>query len=290
MKFIFILLTIISTMNIFSFQSQKILSRESNFRDIFYVCLKNDTQYISVDNILNELKLTNFKNDYIPFDLYLYNNGQKEKIFNNKLTRLKPTNDICNSEEKKYKFELNIHKKDIIKTPEDQFSNKMKINSLSFDNELSTKNLDIIYNTNAVAIQVKQLKDFNLNYNPSINSSILVENDFCVYTDGAGTFSFSFSDQLAGDWQLTHQDLPSEKIDYSLRVKTSSTGYQNVIKNNTIVGFNGNTDINCAVGDLFQLEISIPNSELIKKYSGTYKPDNVSNAIYITVTLDGAPI
>lgn len=290
-KLISIIFMSLSIAQFKSAELNRTLERGIDFNEKFSICVNKDIDSISVENILNDLRLTNYKNNFMDFSLYINNNGVREKIINDRPIILKGSNTYCSNDKVQYNFELKIDSNEIIKNPESSFYNSLSINKIEKSEIISTEEVDIIYKTQAVGIQVKNLKDFDLTFNNSSEENINIEKDFCVYTNGAGKFSFTLTDKTANNnWQLVNNNDNITKIPYQMKIKTTSTEYVDVFNGVILNDFNGNTNDNCSSGDLFYLNIFIKNEDLINKYGGYYFPDNIDNSVYITVTLEGNPI
>lgn len=287
MKYIF-LIFIIFTNNVFAKNIEKIIDRDKDFYDRFNLCINKDIEEINIKSLLNDQKLKDYKNNYMDFEIYLYNNGIKERIINNKKIKLRGSNRYCNNEELEYNFEIKIKKENIMNKPTERFFNNMKVEEIKNNEIITDESIDIIYQPKSTTIQVKQLKDFNINYNPLSNQDINIENSFCIYTDGVADLSLLLTDNIGGNWNLFNTEQTNISIPYQINYRKTNTNYQSVFNNIAIQGIEGNSDINCSSGDLFYLNLYINKEDLKGKQSGIYKPNNTDGVIYIRVTVENS--
>lgn len=285
MKYI-ILVFIFFANNVFSKNIEKIIDRDKDFYDRFDLCINKDIEEINIKSLLQEQKLKDYKNNYIDFEIYLYNNGIKERIINNKKIKLRGSNTFCNNEELKYSFEVKIKKENIMNKPTGSFFNNLSVEEIKNNDVITNERVDIIYRPKATTIQIKQLKDFNISYNPLSNQDINIENSFCIYTDGVVDLSLLLTDNVGGNWNLVNTEQTNISIPYQLNFRKTNTNIQSVFNNIAIQGIEGNNDINCSSGDLFYLNLYIDKDDLKGKQLGVYKPNNTDGVIYVRVTVE----
>jgi hypothetical protein len=280
------MLCLLTQFNIYSDNLVNTLSRKSDFKEIDFICIDKEANFVSFDSLLNERILTDYKNNNIPFDLYIYNNGVKEKITNTNPIKLGNSYETCEQNKKKYKIEIKINKENIINVPEDTFFNTLNVSTYNKD-VVTTQDIEIIYTTQAIGLQVKQLQDFNLSYTPRSPISISEQKSFCVYTDGVGSYRFKVSDNSGNpNFLLINEDKITETLPYTVKFQTDSYAETILSNNSYIQSIAGNTDINCATGDKGYLTIEISNANLINTFAGSYYPDNPTKILYITVQLE----
>lgn len=280
-----LIIFIVFSNNLFSKNLDKIIERDRDFYDKFELCINKEIESINIKSLLQEQKLRDYKNNYMDFELYINNNGLRERILNDKKIKLRGSNTYCNSEEVEYKFEIKIKKENISNKPETNFFNNLNIEKITNNNIVSNERVDIIYKPKATTIQVKQLKDFNINYNVLSNQDINIENSFCIYTDGVVDLNLLLTDNTGGNWNLVNTEQNDILMPYEINFRKTNTNYQPVFNNIPIQDITGNNDLNCSSGDLFYLNLYINKDNIKGKKSGVYKPNNVDGVIYVRVTV-----
>lgn len=286
MKSILLLLTFIFfSNNLFSKNIDKIIERNKDFYDKFELCINKEIENINIKSLLQEQKLRNYKNNYMDFELYINNNGLRERILNNKIIKLRGSNTYCNNEEVKYSFEIKIKKESISNKPETIFFNNLNIEKIKNNNIISSEKVDIIYKPKATTIVINQLKDFNINYDVLSNQDVNVENSFCIYTEGVVDLNLVLTDNTGGNWNLINIDQSNISIPYEINFRKTNTSFQPVFNNIPIQNIVGNSNSNCSSGDLFYLNLYINKNDIKGKKSGIYKPNNTDGVIYIRVSV-----